>query len=325
MSDRITLTIVIPTFNRILSLKRTIESMTPMMSCESIDIYVVDNASNDGTWEWLVEYSKDSNLKIIQNPYNYGIEGNIIRALTITPNGYIWIVSDHMIINHEAVFDALDKLKEGPPISLAYACIEQYGSVLDPFIHNKFGELSGEKRGELLSHMGNISGFLVNTDYMKRCIRFIYRFSGYSYPHTGAFVVAEADDIVVEFPNMSKFDDKRSSSWRISYDAFRSRFISLVKARDEVLRLNNFFINKSIMNKSLRQWSPALAFESMLAVCFGDKNSPGFSEYLFCFRRYSGKVRIVLFACILVSLLPLKSAILRRLPKAPHKFDMYCS
>ena len=63
------ITILIPTYNRIQNLKKTIYSLTKLDS-NFFKIFIQDNASTDGTYDYLVTLEKKYDNKYIpQNMY----------------------------------------------------------------------------------------------------------------------------------------------------------------------------------------------------------------------------------------------------------------
>lgn len=59
----IDISIIIPTYNRLWSLPRAIESCREA-SC-SVEIIVIDDGSTDGTWQWLQQ--QDGLISLKQN------------------------------------------------------------------------------------------------------------------------------------------------------------------------------------------------------------------------------------------------------------------
>jgi glycosyltransferase involved in cell wall biosynthesis len=77
-------TIIIPSYNRLWSLPRAIESCLKN-SCK-IEIIVIDDASSDGTSAWL---RNQSNIVTITHPYNLGQTWGINQAASIAKGRYI--------------------------------------------------------------------------------------------------------------------------------------------------------------------------------------------------------------------------------------------
>jgi glycosyltransferase involved in cell wall biosynthesis len=80
----IDVTIIIPTYNRLWSLPRAIESCLKN-SCK-IEIIVIDDASTDGTSAWL---KTQPNIVTIIQPYNLGQTWGINQAASIAKGRYI--------------------------------------------------------------------------------------------------------------------------------------------------------------------------------------------------------------------------------------------
>lgn len=101
MSIENNLQIVLVTFNRKKFLKRTFEYIfaknSPIKDC---DITILDNASDDGTFELCEEYTnKYKNLKHIHHKKNIGGNANITRAYEMANKKYIWVLCDDEIYN----------------------------------------------------------------------------------------------------------------------------------------------------------------------------------------------------------------------------------
>jgi glycosyltransferase involved in cell wall biosynthesis len=80
----IDVSIIIPTYNRLWSLPRAIESCLSNQC--SIEIIVIDDASTDGTTEWL---KSQKNITSIIRPYNLGQTWGINQAAQIAQGRYI--------------------------------------------------------------------------------------------------------------------------------------------------------------------------------------------------------------------------------------------
>jgi len=302
------LTIAIPTFNRQPLLETMLQLLVPLCANSNLQILVIDNCSNDGTWEWLCSVKDKMGITIEQNPFNFGIEGNIIQALTRAKGKYIWLLSDHMNINVNEVNVFIEKLNSGLEFSFGYACIDEYGTVL-PEVYKPFtlGSISRYSLGELLFFTGNISAFVINRKCLSQCIRTVFRFAAYSYPQLGVFAHAACSDTFVELPQISNFKLELKPRG-ISYDTFRSRFIGFVRALDEIVRLNPMFkhVHKALKTPRL---IGALGYDAILTLSFKTSRPVKPLEFAYCIRRYPGKIRIFLIGCLLLSMLPEKMKI----------------
>lgn len=124
--------VIIPTYNRLWSLPRAIESCLNNKSV--IEIIVVDDASTDGTSEWL---QKQKNITTITQPYNLGQTWGINLAASISKGRYIRKLDsddflppgiideqvsiadreqcDIVISRSDLYFEETEKIKECPP------------------------------------------------------------------------------------------------------------------------------------------------------------------------------------------------------------------
>lgn len=67
------ISVVIPTYNRLPVLKNTIESLEQQtLSLDRFEVIVVDDGSDDGTYEWLSNYKGRLNLRSIRHHTNRG-------------------------------------------------------------------------------------------------------------------------------------------------------------------------------------------------------------------------------------------------------------
>jgi len=197
------LTIAIPTYNREEALVATLESFFALGIGEDVEIVVLDNASSDGTSAALSEYS--SRLTIVRQPYNLGIEGNIIEALRCGNSHYVWAVSDHMVFQAKGVQDLLEVLPRND-FDVGYAGIVDYGPlalpVADPFFAR---DLEARRIGEMLFCVSNLSGVIVARAHVEATIRQVYRFSGITYPNLGVYTRVYEDARCRYFPGCTRF------------------------------------------------------------------------------------------------------------------------
>jgi glycosyltransferase involved in cell wall biosynthesis len=82
-----TCTVAIPVYNRRELVQRTLESALAQ-DAPGLDILVVDNCSDDGTWEALQRY-RDPRLRLVRNERNLGLFGNFNRCLALACGAYL--------------------------------------------------------------------------------------------------------------------------------------------------------------------------------------------------------------------------------------------
>ncbi len=99
MSLKNKLSIILITYNRLKKLEDTLNSLLGEESpIRDFDITILDNASTDGTSEFLTELCKKyKNINYIRHPINVGGNGNICRAFELGASSgkeYVWVLCD---------------------------------------------------------------------------------------------------------------------------------------------------------------------------------------------------------------------------------------
>lgn len=102
-----TLTISIPTWNRAEFLRENILSMLPGILAApkgAVEIFVSDNASTDGTAEFLAEISREYDfIRYIRQAHNQGANANFYTVLKEAQGDYVWLMGDDDQINSESI------------------------------------------------------------------------------------------------------------------------------------------------------------------------------------------------------------------------------
>lgn len=95
-----TLTIIISSYNRCELLQKNVNKM---LKCESEDVEFIisDNASDDGTWEWMKTIS-DRRVRIMRNEKNYGFE-NFWLVSAYVQSAYFMFINDRDYIRPDKI------------------------------------------------------------------------------------------------------------------------------------------------------------------------------------------------------------------------------
>lgn len=101
-------TVGLPTFNRLDLLKRAVESLL-IQRYPSLEIIISDNASSDGTQEYL-RGIKDPRVKVLLNAENIGMVRNWDQCLRAASGSYFLLMSDDDALIGDG---ALDKFVSG--------------------------------------------------------------------------------------------------------------------------------------------------------------------------------------------------------------------
>lgn len=246
------LSIAVPTFNRVDCLRETVSPLLESgVISPRIQLVVFDNASDDGTSEWLESLRKRPGCSVVRQPLNLGLEGNIVDAMLRSPGEYVWTVSDHMKLHVDAVrrfIEALPYLSAGGA-DIIYANISSYGAVRTrekPYVQFPWRSLTPTEQSRFLFRTGNTSGMVTSHRLRVKSARSLYRFSRFSYPHLGVYAHVKADSVVAETEPLSDFLDTPASHRKTpAYNSFRSRFIGYPEAVREISRLNQDVVPNS--------------------------------------------------------------------------------
>jgi len=113
------ISIVIPTYRRPQSLKRSILSAA-RQTLRALKIIVCDNASNDTTREVVLKLQKeDARIHYIEQPQNIGMIANYSYGMSVVDTPYFSFLSDDDLLLPEFCEKALQQFKLYPEIAFA--------------------------------------------------------------------------------------------------------------------------------------------------------------------------------------------------------------
>lgn len=114
------LTIIISTYNRAafteLNVSWLLDKIDKYRS--RVQLVVVDNASTDDTVERLKAFSSNSCFKLLVNPNNTGMLGNLHVCSKLIVAKHVWLIGDDDFIHEEAIEELLEALKTNPRLPL---------------------------------------------------------------------------------------------------------------------------------------------------------------------------------------------------------------
>lgn len=106
--------IVILTFNQLEYTKKCVESIR-RFTPENHEIIFVDNASKDGTREWLKKLvSEDSNYRLIENKENLGFAKGCNQGISESKGEFILLLNNDVIVTEGWLSGLIDCLKSAP-------------------------------------------------------------------------------------------------------------------------------------------------------------------------------------------------------------------
>src|SRR5260370_14239058 len=94
------LTIVTPTYNRLSSLQECLHSVATEMGSSSVEVIVVDDASNDGSWHWLqtIECRSSVHVRSVRLSENRGPGSARNVGLEMAKGDYFCPLDSDMIL-----------------------------------------------------------------------------------------------------------------------------------------------------------------------------------------------------------------------------------
>ena len=115
LQSRVGLTIVISTYNRLNSLRRNLENLASLRESYDFEIFVLDNASTDGSLDFLSQYP---GIKWYSNPVNVGMLGNLREVSKYLNTSHVWVIGDDDFINLTGIKKTLNYLDRYPLLPL---------------------------------------------------------------------------------------------------------------------------------------------------------------------------------------------------------------
>jgi glycosyltransferase involved in cell wall biosynthesis len=120
-SNLTTLSICIPTFNRLVYLKEMLEILLPQAEALGVEICISDNSSTDGTSQYLTEVSQCHEcIKFRVNETNVGIDLNIIRAMQMAEGKYILPIGDDEVLPDESLVSIIETIEHYPNLDVLF-------------------------------------------------------------------------------------------------------------------------------------------------------------------------------------------------------------
>lgn len=117
-SDKIKLSICIPTLNRASFLAETFENVISQAN-NNIEIVIVDGASTDNTTEVVQRFNeKFANIVYYRGEKNMGVDRDMARTIELARGDYCWMLSDDDMIKPGAINRILKEIELGYEIYL---------------------------------------------------------------------------------------------------------------------------------------------------------------------------------------------------------------
>ena len=140
------LSICIPTYNRLQYLKELLPEVLTQAECGDIEVLVSDNASTDGTVDYLRSIIH-VRLRWWKNVENVGGDRNFLKCVEEARGTYIWLFGDDDILPSDSVKKVVDFLSVNSP---ALLISDDGRDAAPPCIYNDYPALLGA-RGDMLA------------------------------------------------------------------------------------------------------------------------------------------------------------------------------
>jgi len=91
------LTIAVPTFNRLATLRLLVTRLSEEFSTElgdSVELLICDNCSLDGTADFLKDLGNAAGMRVVRHDKNIGPVQNLLSCMELANSRYVWLIGD---------------------------------------------------------------------------------------------------------------------------------------------------------------------------------------------------------------------------------------
>lgn len=170
------LTIAIPTYNRLGTLKKSLQIvLDDTKGHDEIEVFVSDNASTDGTREYVERLQKKSGkIQYYRNDENLGLDGNFLNCFQKANGRYLWMISDDDYLMENAVEMVLQALVQEPVMVFCNPCYITEGLDNGPLAKGGIVSLNDKNSflKELGIHITFVSGLIYNMSLVRKIKNF---------------------------------------------------------------------------------------------------------------------------------------------------------
>lgn len=166
------LTIAIPTYNRLPTLKKAMQRVLDYTKGhDEIELFVSDNASTDGTKEYIKSLQKKyRELNYYRNDENLGLDGNFLNCFQKAKGRYLWMLSDDDYLMENAIEMVLEVLVQ-EPVMVFCNSFQREGMDDGPLAKGEGGTFLKDKNSFLKSlgmYITYVSGLIYNMSLVRK-------------------------------------------------------------------------------------------------------------------------------------------------------------
>ena len=181
------LNIIIPSYNRYDFLDRQLKTLRSQVN-HLVSVTVLNNKSTDLRYYKLKE--EYPFIRLINNVFNLGIVGNILRSYEYADKGYLWILSDDDIVEKNAVDFILKATGECPDHIYLKAQVKGERKIGSELGKHSYTRKKIIKNFSSISMLGLISANVYKVDFIKNFVDKGYLAGETLFPHVAIFFSA---------------------------------------------------------------------------------------------------------------------------------------
>lgn len=150
--------VVVLTHNNLELTKVCLNSVIERSQYSNLEIVVVDNASTDGTIDYLAEFQRrHSTVKVIFNRYNVGFAAGNNLGLAAATGEYLVLLNNDTVVTEGWILTLLHHLSDHPEIGLLGAVTNNIGNEAQIKIdYAGLDEMPKSARAYTLTHLGEL-------------------------------------------------------------------------------------------------------------------------------------------------------------------------
>ena len=306
------ISIIIPTYNRLEYLKSTLESFSDQLKKfrSRVELIVCNNASTDGTKDFLNLYVKKNKIISIKNYENYLPVGlSIDRSITNANNNFIIVWGDDDIPFNSLLYTLFEHIDNDPTIDLVHfnrlAGYDKNDKTLksiflvDPeieMINKKFNNIN-EFASKYFLNTTFISSILFRKNLYEKKSNLNYeRYLGYEFIATLYSNLKNKSILYICFPLCIQRKPIKNS-WHSKSALYR--FVSIPNIITDLEKL-------SVLNNSKSIWANTNTFKNFLAIIpqISLDKSFYFKNYKLILNYQNSFIRKIIYFLVLIFLSP---------------------
>ena len=150
--------VIVLTYNNLELTKVCLQSVIERSQYANLEIIVVDNASTDGTIDYLREFQRHhSSVKIIANRYNMGFAAGNNLGLAAATGEYLVLLNNDTVVTEGWVLTLLHHLMDHSDIGLLGAVTNHIGNEAQVKVdYDSLDQMPERSRAYTLTHMGEL-------------------------------------------------------------------------------------------------------------------------------------------------------------------------